>query len=295
MPITVLTSISETRAHLESRRTSNAKSGPVVLVPTMGALHEGHAELIRRGRELSGDDGTLVVSVFVNPTQFGPNEDLDAYPRSLERDEATCESCQADVLFAPSAAEMYAPDHSLDIRETRLSVGLCGASRPGHFPGVCLVVMKLFGIVQPTHAVFGKKDYQQLAVIRRLIRDLNVPVEIVGAETVREDDGLAMSSRNENLTEGERRAAPGIRAALLAGKEQWERTPDLKPGVLLRLVRSRLEQIEGGQIDYVELVDGETLEPAEDFTRPVVVAAAIYFSQARLIDNIEFGPVPPGE
>lgn len=292
MPITVLTTIEEISAHLEARRTP--KERPVVLVPTMGALHQGHAQLIRRGRELAGEDGILVVSVFVNPTQFGPNDDLEAYPRSLQHDEEVCQACQADVLFAPATGEMYAPEHSVAIQETKLSVGLCGASRPGHFSGVCLVVMKLFGIVQPTQAVFGKKDYQQLAVIRRLARDLNVPVEIIGVETVREDDGLALSSRNENLTEAERRQAPGIRAALLAGKQQWQRTPDIAPGVLLRLIRSRLEQVRGGRIDYAELVDAETLEPVEDFSKPVVAAAAVRFSQARLIDNIEFGPDPPG-
>lgn len=290
MPITVINQISETRDHLNSLRTQ--RSGPVVLVPTMGALHEGHASLVREARTLAGEEGVVVVSVFVNPTQFGPNEDLDAYPRSLEHDESVSESCGADVLFAPPATEMYAANHSIDIRESRLSVGLCGASRPGHFPGVCLVVMKLFGIVQPTHAIFGKKDYQQLAIIRRLTRDLNLPIEIVGSETVREDDGLAMSSRNENLSPEERESAPAIRAALLAGHLQWERTPDMKPGVLARLVRSRLEQISLGRIDYIEVVDAETLETAESLDRPVVIATAMGFSRARLIDNIELGDGP---
>lgn len=288
MPTILLSTIAETRAALESRR--HEHDGPIILVPTMGALHEGHATLIREGRRLAGENGTLVVSVFVNPTQFGPNEDLSAYPRSLEEDQAVCEECQVDLLFAPAPAEMYASNHSVRIMEDRLSQGLCGTSRPGHFPGVCLVVTKLFGIVQPNQAVFGKKDYQQLAVIRRLVRDLNLPVEIVGVDTVREPDGLAMSSRNQNLSQAEREAAPRFRAALVAAKERWEKTPDINPGVIARLVRSRLEQIHGAQIDYVDVVDAETLEWVETFGRPVVIAAAIKFSAARLIDNIELSP-----
>lgn len=288
MPITHLNTIAEMRSHLEARRADFP--GPVVLVPTMGALHEGHASLIRQGRTLAGKDGTLVVSAFVNPTQFGPNEDLEAYPRTLDHDQDVCERCEVDVLFTPPVGEMYAPDHSVSVREDRLSESLCGASRPGHFPGVCLVVLKLFHIVQPNAAVFGKKDYQQLAVVRRMARDLNLAVDIVGGETVREEDGLAMSSRNENLTPSERRAAPGIQRALQAGKAQWEKAPDTTVGILLRLVRARLEQIPEGQIDYLELVDAETLEPVSVVDRPVVLALAYYFSAARLIDNIEFGP-----
>ncbi len=292
MPIPLLTTIADTRAALNDH--PSTRPGPVVLVPTMGALHQGHAALIRQGRALAGEQGTLVVSIFVNPTQFGPNEDLSNYPRSLERDQQLCEDCRADYVFAPPSEEMYAADHSTHVVENRLSTGLCGTSRPDHFPGVCLVVTKLFGIVQPNQAVFGKKDYQQLAVVRRLARDLSLPVEIVGVETVREADGLAMSSRNQNLTPAERRAAPGLRAALVAGKSRWEKTPDIKPGVIARLVRSRLEQIDGGKIDYVDLVDAETLERVEHFERPAVIAAAVNFSAARLIDNIELVP-PAGD
>ena len=289
MPITVLTTVSQTRDHLQACR--DKKSAPVVLVPTMGALHEGHAQLIRRAREVAGEDGTVVVSIFVNPTQFGPNEDLDHYPRSLEKDTIICEDCQADLIFAPAASEVYFPDHSLQIQETSLAVALCGASRPGHFPGVCLVVLKLINMVQPTHPIFGKKDYQQLAVIRRMVRDLNVPLTVIGEETVREDDGLAMSSRNENLTESERAAAPGIQAALRAGKARWEKQPEITPNLLVRLVRSHLEQVAGGRIDYLELVDASTLEAVSGrIERPVVLATAMFFSAARLIDNIEFGP-----
>ncbi len=289
MSVTVISTVSEVRAKLGERRLAFPNEN-IVLVPTMGALHEGHGSLIREARRLAGEHGTVAVSVFVNPTQFGPNEDFEKYPRALEKDTRLADACGADIIFAPKASEMYAEDASMEVRETRLSLGLCGTSRPGHFPGVCLVVMKLFGIVQPDQAVFGAKDYQQLAVIRRMVRDLHVPVEIVGAETVREADGLAMSSRNENLTETERAAAPGIRAALLAGKEKWEAANDITPAVLTRFVRSRLEQVPGGRVDYLELVDAETLEPATQITRPVVLASAFYFSQARLIDNIVFGP-----
>ena len=291
MPITVLKTIQDTRAYVAEQR-GTEKEHPVVLVPTMGALHEGHAQLIRRARELAGADGTVLVSVFVNPTQFGPNEDLDHYPRTFERDEQTCEACGADAIFAPLPDEVYVPGHSMDVRETVLSVSLCGASRPGHFPGVCLVVLKLFNIVQPTQAVFGKKDYQQLAVIRRMVRDLNVPVDIVGAETVREADGLAMSSRNENLSEKERAVAPQIQRALAEGKALWERQADVSVHLLLRVVRSHLDQIPGGRVDYLELVDAHSLEPIRGtISGPVVCATAYAFPRARLIDNIEFGPV----
>ena len=189
---------------------------PIVLVPTMGALHDGHATLVREARKLAGRGGTVVVSIFVNPTQFGPGEDFEDYPRDLEADRATCAQSGADVIFHPTPADMYAGDASIEVNESRLSKLLCGASRPGHFAGVCTVVAKLFNLVRPDIAVFGKKDYQQLAIIRRLVRDLNMGVEVHGVETVREDDGLAMSSRNLYLDEEQRAQAPAIRRALLA-------------------------------------------------------------------------------
>ncbi len=288
MSVSVFTTITETRDHLNILRQQHA--GPVVLVPTMGALHRGHGQLVKEAREAAGKDGTVVVSIFVNPTQFGPNEDFNAYPRSMEADTKLCEEMEADVIFHPDASELYAENHSIEVVETRLSRGLCGASRVGHFPGVCLVVTKLFGAVQPDKAIFGRKDYQQLAVIRRLVRDLCLPVEIVVAETVREDDGLALSSRNQYLSRAERQTAPGIRAALLAGRDKWQTTPEITPSVLLRFVRSRLEQLSGSKLDYVELIDAETLEPIEAITHPVIIAVGIFFGKARLIDNIEFGP-----
>ncbi len=178
-----------------------AQGVPVVFVPTMGALHEGHLDLMRAARSIATDRGRVIVSIFVNPTQFGPKEDFSKYPRDLEGDSEKCRSVGVDAIFAPQPSDIYAPDASLSVLENSLSKGLCGASRPGHFDGVCLVVLKLFNLVQPDTAVFGKKDYQQLAIIKRMVRDLNVPVTIVGCETVREADGLAMSSRNRYLNE----------------------------------------------------------------------------------------------
>ena len=189
-----------------SAREFRAKaSRPVVLVPTMGALHAGHAALIRHARKLAGAKGSVVVSVFVNPIQFGPNEDFGKYPRSWKRDLDVCERSGADLVFRPSAEQMYRGDRSVFVEESSLSRFLCGASRPGHFRGVCTVVAKLFLIVRPDVAIFGEKDWQQLAIIRRMVRDLDFPIRIVGHPTVRERDGLAMSSRNKYL-EGSLRA-----------------------------------------------------------------------------------------
>ena len=262
-------------------------STPAVLVPTMGALHAGHGELIRRGRELAGSEGSLVVSVFVNPTQFGPGEDFDAYPRAFEADCTLCETAGADVVFHPSPAAMYHDDASITVAETSLTETLCGPSRPGHFDGVCTVVAKLFNIVRPDIAVFGKKDYQQLAVLRRMGRDLNFPVEIVGAETVREDDGLAMSSRNRYLSADERAQAPAIRKALLAiaGAAEGDAGARLQLGRQIIAAEAPL-----GRIDYLEIVDRETMAKIERIDRPALAAAAVFFGKARLIDNIEIVP-----
>jgi pantoate--beta-alanine ligase len=258
---------------------------PVVLVPTMGALHDGHATLVREARALAGKGGTVVVSIFVNPTQFGLGEDLDAYPRDLEADRETCSKAGADVIFHPSAADMYARDASISITENRLSQLLCGASRPGHFAGVCIVVAKLFNLVRPDIAVFGKKDYQQLAIIRRLGRDLNMGVDIHGVETVREPDGLAMSSRNLYLSEAERAQAPVIRRSLLAVDVSLSAT-EMLAGISEELQR----EAPGGKIDYLELVDAESLERIDVVgNRPSLLAAAVFFGNTRLIDNLEVG------
>lgn len=252
----------------------------MVLVPTMGALHEGHANLIRRARNLAGKNGTVVVSVFINPIQFGPKEDFSKYPRSWGRDLETCRACGADLVFRPSVQQMYRADHSVFIEESSLSRHLCGASRPGHFRGVCTVVAKLFMIVRPDIAIFGEKDWQQLAIIRRMVRDLDFSVRVVGHPIIRESDGLAMSSRNGYLTIEERAVAPGIYAALnmaIGAK---------RAGDILKAGRRMIEQIPGARIDYLELVDAETIEPARSFDRPMRLAVAVFLGRTRLIDNI---------
>lgn len=247
----------------------------------MGALHHGHAALIRRARKLAGRAGSVVVSIFVNPTQFGPKEDFSKYPRPLRADLAVCRQAGADLVFHPGVEEMYAGDASVIIDETRLSAGLCGESRPGHFRGVCTVVAKLFLIVQPTIAVFGEKDWQQLAVIRRMARDLNFPVRIVGHPTVREPDGLAVSSRNAYLTPEERSHAPAVYAALRAAAEKTT------PAAVVRAAERAIARIPGARIDYVRLVDAATLEPVRRLDRETTLAAAVFLGRARLIDNLQ--------
>ncbi len=256
----------------------------MVLVPTMGALHEGHAALIRRARRLAGPQGTVVVSVFVNPTQFGPKEDFSRYPRPIRADLKVCRENGADLVFRPEPTEMYAVDASARVDETSLSAHLCGASRPGHFGGVGTVVAKLFLIVQPQIAVFGEKDWQQLAIIRRLVRDLNFPVRIVGHPTVREADGLARSSRNAYLTPEERAVAPGIYAALTRA------AAEPTAGRILRSAGRALAALPGARVDYVRLVDAETLEPATRLRRRTTLAAAVFLGRARLIDNVQIPP-----
>lgn len=246
----------------------------------MGALHEGHAALVRRGRRLAGKKGSVVVSIFVNPTQFGPREDLQSYPRTPESDFAICRSEGADAIFMPRAEEIYFPDRSIVMEENSLSRALCGASRPGHFAGVCLVVSKLFLIVDPDIAVFGEKDWQQLAIIRRMVRDLNFDIRIVGHPTVRESDGLAMSSRNAYLTQAEREVAPRIQAALKSAASV--RTPS----AVEKTARKLIEKIPGARIDYVSLVDAESLQPIRSLQRPARLATAVFLGKARLIDNV---------
>lgn len=264
--------------------------GRVVLVPTMGALHAGHLALMARARELAGGDGVVVVSVFVNPIQFDRAEDLVNYPRPFEADLQSCREAGVDVVFAPEAGSMYAADRSVTVTEGALSRTLCGASRPGHFDGVCTVVLKLFLVTGCGVAVFGEKDYQQLAVIRRMVRDLNVPVEVVGHPTVREADGLAMSSRNVRLDGGQRADAPRIRRALLTAREAL--AGGRREGAALEQ-RVR-EGLEGGlvtRIDYVSLVDAETLAPVERVEgRPAVLAVALFYGPVRLIDHILLDP-----
>jgi len=256
----------------------------VVLVPTMGALHAGHAALIDAARTRAGKSGTVVVSIFVNPTQFGPHEDLAKYPRTLEADLALCAEHGADAVFTPSVDEIYPPGDSTFVEETILSRGLCGASRPGHFRGVCTVVAKLFQIIRPAAAIFGEKDYQQLAVIRRMTRDLFFGIEIIGHPTVREDDGLALSSRNRYLRPDERKRARHFPAALTTATR--EQTPaEIVAAATVLIVRDCEAAPE-----YVAVVDAETLEPLEVLDRPAVLAAAVKIGETRLIDNVRLTP-----
>lgn len=246
----------------------------------MGALHAGHEALIVRARQLAGKEGKVGVSIFVNPTQFGPKEDLSRYPRPWRQDVALCRRLGVDLIFAPEAKAMYHSDASIFVDEHLLSRHLCGASRPGHFSGVCTVVAKLFLILLPDAAVFGEKDWQQLAIIRRLVRDLNIPVKIIGHPTFREEDGLALSSRNAYLTPEERRAAPGIYAAL-----QQARSQKTAPSVLAT-GRRLLKKIPGARVDYLQLVDAETLQPVRNLRRRTRLATAVFLGRTRLIDNV---------
>lgn len=253
----------------------------VGLVPTMGALHEGHMSLVRRAVE---ECDYSVVSIFVNPTQFGPGEDLEAYPRDLEADAKLCEAEGVNLVFAPSVAEMYDSNSCTVVSVKGLTEGLCGAHRPGHFDGVTTVVCKLFNIVQPDRAYFGLKDYQQFVVVRAMTRDLDIPVEIIGCPTVREEDGLAASSRNRYLNERERRAAPRLYEALLAGARA------AREGATGREVERVVAEVLGQEPlfrpQYIRAVDPETLTPLADSSGPMVIAAAAYLGDTRLIDNV---------
>lgn len=257
----------------------------IVFVPTMGFLHEGHASLLREGRE-RGD--VLVLSIFVNPTQFGPHEDLDKYPRNLDGDCALAQSCGVDYIFVPTAPAMYPAGFQTTVSLGALTEPLCGASRPGHFNGVAVVVTKLFGIVQPDIALFGKKDFQQLAIIRQMVADLNLAVEIVGMPIVRESDGLALSSRNSYLTSDQRQQAlclyRGIQAAqwlFKGGERSAER--------ILSSVRAEIEAVPEAIVDYLELRNKTTLQAVDQVADDTLLALAVKIGTTRLIDNRVLG------
>jgi len=252
-------------------------------VPTMGALHEGHLSLIRLVKKHSD---FVIVSIFVNPTQFGPKEDFKKYPRDLKKDAALCQSAGADLIFSPSPEEIYPKGFSTYVNVENLTQGLCGASRPGHFRGVATVVSKLFNIVQPNTAVFGQKDAQQLAVIRRMTADLNLPVKIIGAPIVREADGLAMSSRNRYLSIEERQQAVALHRALnLAQQKIGNGVKDVKV-VKAEMIKLLKHDAPLGKIDYVEIVDNAALKPVKVIQKNTLIALAVKFPSARLIDNI---------
>jgi pantoate--beta-alanine ligase len=253
-------------------------------VPTMGFLHEGHLSLMRLARERCD---VLAASIFVNPAQFGPNEDLNAYPRDFERDEALCRKEGVDLLFYPTPENIYLTDHSVWVNEESLSGVLCGAARPGHFRGVCTVVAKLLNIVLPDWLVLGEKDAQQLRVLRRMVRDLNFPVEIISVPTVREADGLAMSSRNKYLTPQERTEAGCLFQGLEKAKALFS-AGERRADVLRQAVCEMIAKT-SGSIDYAEIVDDETMAFVQTIEKPVLFAIAVRFSSARLIDNAILG------
>ncbi len=272
----VTTTVNETRAQVKAWK----KEGKTVgLVPTMGFLHEGHASLIKKCRE---QNDIVVVSDFVNPSQFGPNEDLDAYPRDFERDCQLCESLGADLVFHPEPAEMYHDPHAFVSIDT-LSETLCGKTRPIHFKGVCTVVSKLFHIVAPDRAYFGQKDAQQLAIIRKMVEDLNFDIEIVGCPIVREADGLAKSSRNTYLNDEERKAALCLSKSVQKGQKLIH--VGISAEELLGCMREIIEKEPLARIDYVSVVDARTMQPVEKVENSVLVAMAVYIGKTRLIDN----------
>ena len=251
----------------------------------MGALHRGHGELIRIAREAAGPDGEVAVSIFVNPMQFAPGGDYEKYPRPEEVDDEFCRNAGADILFRPSVDEMYPAGFSVSVEENSLANTLEGKSRPGHFRGVCTVVAKLFHILAPDAAVFGEKDFQQLAIIRRMVRDLNFAIEIIGAPTVRETDGLACSSRNQYLSPTEREQAPVLQRALREARQQVAQG-EKSTGAILAAARSVIATAPLARIDYLELVNPETLQPVAEAGPDSMIVVAAFFGQTRLIDNL---------
>ncbi|HEY3161128.1 MAG TPA: pantoate--beta-alanine ligase [Vicinamibacterales bacterium] len=283
----VITSIPHVRDRVAEARRAGGRTRPepgrgVGLVPTMGALHAGHERLIDRAR---AECDLVIVSIFVNPLQFDRPEDLEKYPRMLQADVDLCSAAGVDVVFAPSAAEMYPEPLDCAIEVGRVAEHLCGRFRPGHFRGVATVVMKLFQIAQPDRAYFGEKDAQQLAVIRRMVADFNVPIEIVGVPTVREADGLALSSRNQRLQPGERRAATVLYKALKAASAQV--AEGVRDAASVRqAAREVVEREPAVRLEYLEIVEPHEMQPVERIDGPVIAAGAIWVGGTRLIDNV---------
>jgi pantoate--beta-alanine ligase len=275
--VKILTTIAEVRAEPQRK--------PRVLVPTMGALHKAHGELIRVAREAAGKHGEVAVSIFVNPLQFEPGSDYKRYPRPEKADEELCRNAGVDLLFRPSADEVYATDRSTFVEETSLSSTLEGKSRPGHFRGVCTVVAKLFNILAPDAAVFGEKDFQQLAVIRQMVRDLNFNIDIIAVPTVREEDGLACSSRNQYLNSEERKQATVLYNALRTAANASKQSA----GEIVALVRKLINEAPLARIDYLEVVDAGSLQPVEIVGPNTVLLVAVFLGKTRLIDNIRLG------
>jgi pantoate--beta-alanine ligase len=273
----VIESTEAAQAHVRGRETKS------VLVPTMGALHRGHVELIRVAREHAGMDGEVAVSIFVNPLQFEPGSDFEKYPRPEAADEKLCEEAAVNLLFRPR--DMYFDNRSVYVEEIALSAGLCGAARPGHFRGVCTVVAKLFNLLAPTAAVFGEKDYQQLTIIRRMVRDLNFPIEIIGVPTVREADGLALSSRNQYLNTDERAQATVLYRAMTRVKELADRGQK-SVRELIDVAKGVIASANSSRVDYISIVDADNLQPLETLRPNAVIALAVFIGKTRLIDNL---------
>ena len=272
--VKILTTITDAHAQPRAKRR--------VLVPTMGALHKAHGELIRVARDAAGKHGEVAVSIFVNPLQFEPGSDYKRYPRPEKADEEFCWSAGVDLLFRPPAGEVYSNDRSTFVEETSLSSTLEGKSRPGHFRGVCTVVAKLFNILAPDAAVFGEKDFQQLTVIRRMVSDLNFKIDIMAVPTVRDEDGLACSSRNQYLNPEERKQAPVLHKSLQAAANSGKKSAS----EIVAVAREVINEASLARIDYVELVGAQTLQPVETVGSNRVLLLAVFFGKTRLIDNI---------
>ena len=278
----IIETVKEMQAFAESLRNAGKK---IAFVPTMGYFHEGHLNLMRIGRKL-GD--CLVISIYVNPTQFGPNEDLAKYPRDFERDRELAASVGVDVIFYPPNEEMYPPGYQTYVNVEEVTNNLCGLSRPGHFRGVTTVCCKLFNMVKPHVTIFGKKDFQQLTAIKRMVIDLNMDLEVVAMETTREPDGLAMSSRNIYIKPEERESALSLSRSLKMAKEMYERG-EREAGVILAAVRKFIEGHPHARIDYVQICDTGTMKDVERLDGEAVIALAVRVGSARLIDNYVFG------
>ncbi|MDR3598851.1 pantoate--beta-alanine ligase [Clostridium sp.] len=253
-------------------------------VPTMGALHEGHESLVKKAAK---ENDKVVVSVFVNPTQFGPNEDYDSYPRDINRDLEICMGVGASLVFNPEPSEMYFESKSTSVSVSNLTSVLCGAKRPGHFDGVCLVVTKLLNIVTPDKAYFGQKDAQQVAVIKRMVKDLNIDAEIVACPIIREEDGLAKSSRNTYLSKEERQAALVLSRSLNIAKDLLI-NGDRNAAKIKEIIKEEINKEPLAKIDYVEIVDSESLENVDNIDKSVLIPIAVYIGKTRLIDNFTF-------
>lgn len=276
----VVHTIAELRSIIAATKTAGKTIG---LVPTMGYLHEGHLTLASNARK---ENDLVVMSIFVNPTQFGPNEDFESYPRDLPRDTALAESAGVDIIFAPSVEEMYPTDGGIYIRAGRQAEILCGATRPGHFDGVLQVVAKLFNLVQPTRAYFGQKDAQQVAIIQTMVRDYNFPLEMQIVPIVREEDGLAKSSRNVYLTGQERKEAPAIHAALRLAQQEVVSSGNVAQAIAI--ASKHIEDHTSGKIDYLQLLSYPDLAQVNEHTEQVLLAVAVYIGKTRLIDNLIF-------